>query len=91
VLFALFLSYIKQYSTIKGKGTVAGHLYSALSEMPRFCKGRCGVFAGKTVWSTPERLRWWRGAIQIYIYLYLYLSEPLRHGSHSCYTAKHTI
>jgi len=20
-------------------------------------KGRCGVFAGKTVWSTPERLR----------------------------------
>ena len=20
-------------------------------------KGRCGVFAGKTVWSTPERIR----------------------------------
>ena len=46
-------------------------------------KGRCGVFAGKTVWSTPERLR---GEVLTtkrytnYVYLYLTLRMPSKDG-----------
>ena len=43
-------------------------------------KGRCGVFAGKTVWCTVERLRGevlTTRRIQIYVYLYLYLCHVM--------------
>ena len=49
------------------------------------CKGRCGVFAGKTVWSTPERLR--GEVLTTRRYTNLRLPLPLRksHSTHCFY------
>jgi len=64
---------MQDFYTVKAPNTFT---HSVVVPSRELCgKGRCGVFAGKTVWSTPERLR--GEVLTMRCYTNLHLPLPL--------------
>jgi len=64
---------MQDFYTVKAPNTFT---HSVVVPSGELCgKGRCGVFAGKTVWSTPERLR--GEVLTMRCYTNLHLPLPL--------------